>query len=73
MVMDPKPIRQIGWSEWGNYTRDPRRLPAPADNPWRPCPMCWAAGRIYTADLRNYFSCPTCIGVGSIPSTGRTR
>lgn len=68
MVMDPPPIRQIGWSEHGNYTRDPRRLPAAVDNPWRPCPTCWGSGRVYEMNLYEHVTCWTCLGVASVPS-----
>lgn len=69
--MDPKPIRQIGWSEWGNYTRDPRRLPAVASNPWKPCPSCWGQRRQYAQGSEGTWfvrTCPRCLGIGDVPS-----
>ena len=69
--MIPPRILRNGWTDERSYTRDPRRLPAVADNPWRPCPGCWGQGRWYSENLYDYTSCGTCLGVGSVPSVTR--
>lgn len=73
MMIPPRSYQWTGASmEPRGYTRDPRRLPASADNPpWEFCATCGGSGRWYEMNLVEHHHCPACLGVGARPSVSR--